>query len=118
MRFKPLLALFDAPHLYACRLDKPFHNERRFIVNAPDTVKHEHKQHVKFFIQCRLLQVKDCVTVLGGNLKPGNAFFLVFLHDFPILPIFHKLLAGSPLHGDVVVVVLADVYLFFGGNPV
>ena len=31
---------------------------------------------------------------------------------------FYKFLAGSPLHGDVVVMVLADVYLLLCGNSV
>ena len=118
MRFKSLLAFFHAPHFNARCLDKPFYNEWCFVINSSDTVKHEHQQHVKFLVQCRFLQINDCVTVLGRHLKAGNAFFLIFFYDFPILPIFYKFLAGSPLHGDVVVMVLTDVYLLLCGNSV
>ena len=44
-----LLSFAGTPDLNAM-FDEPLHKERRFILSAAQTVKHEHQQHVKLFL--------------------------------------------------------------------
>ena len=50
MGIKPLLSFLGAPHLNAV-FDKPLHNKRRFVLSAPQSVKHKYQQNIEFVLQ-------------------------------------------------------------------
>ena len=95
-----LLAFVDTPHLYVV-LGKPFKDERGFVFNTPETVKHKDKKDVKFFAYSRLFQDLYRVTFVCGHLIAGNAFFFFFNGNHPT-HLFRKFVAGDLLHRNVV----------------
>ena len=62
MGIKPLLSFLCAPHLNAV-FDKPLHNKRRFILSAPQSVKHEYQQNIKLVLQGVTLNFLNGVPV-------------------------------------------------------
>ena len=56
MIFKPLFPLHHTPDSNSI-FDEPLHHKGRFVVPPPQTIKHEHQQHIKLLQDCRLL---DC----------------------------------------------------------
>lgn len=111
MVIKPLLAFLGTPDLNTV-VDEPFHNERCFIVAAAKAVKHENKENIKG-AHCRFpLDLLYGITLLGGNLEAGHAFFREFPDDIPA-HLCSELMASLFLHGNVIF-----LNLFQGGNTV
>ena len=101
MGIKPLLSFLGAPHLNAV-FDKPLHNKRRFILSAPQSVKHKYQQNIKLVLQSVPLNFLYGIPVLGRDLKPGNALFRKLPDNFPSGMLPNKLPARFLLHGNVI----------------
>ena len=113
---KPLLTLLGAPHPDAV-LDKPFHHKGRFIRDAANAVKHEHKQNIKLALLGVFLDNLHLVPVFRPYLVAGNAVLLFLVNNRPAL-FLREAVAGFTLHGDVRLVFIVVIHLLVGGNSV
>lgn len=109
-------ALLKAPALDPVSR-KPLCNERRFIRNSSDPVKHENQQYVKLFLQGKLFDDLELVAVFCPHLMAGNAFLLLFVDDYPIF-LLAELMAGFSLHGHIGLIFVVVIHLLVGGNTV
>ena len=116
MIIKTLLTLLRTPDPDAV-LNKPFHHERRFVSDTPDTVKHEHKQNIEFSLFCSFLDDLQLVPVFGSNFMPGHAVLLLLVNNRPS-HFFTEAMALSALHGNVGLAFVIVVHLLVGGHAV
>jgi len=113
---KTLLTLLRTPDPDAV-LNKPFHHERRFVSDTPDTVKHEHKQNIEFSLFGSFLDDLQLVPVFGSNFMPGHAVLLLLVNNRPS-HFFTEAMALSALHGNVGLAFVIVVHLLVGGHAV
>ena len=113
---KPLFTLLRTPDPDAV-LDKPFHHKGRFICDAPDAVKHEHKQNIEFSLLGAFLDDLQLVPVFGPDLMPGYAILLFFVNNGPA-HFFTEAMTLSALHGNVGLAFVVVVHLLVGGHTV
>lgn len=100
MVIKPLLTFLGTPDLNTV-VDKPFHDEGRFVIAPAKAVKHENKKDVKD-VQCRLaLDLLYSVALLGRHFEAGDTFFGKLPNNVPA-HLCGKLMTPLFLHGDVV----------------
>ena len=96
---------------------EPLHNEGAFIRFAANAVKHEHKQNIKFSLECVLFDQLQNIPVFFTHLKPGYAGFLAFIKDFPShLP--GKFPASISLHRNISLIFRLEVRLLFRGYTI
>lgn len=107
MAVKSLFAFFSAPDLDAV-FHEPLNDERRFVITAADTVKHEYEQNVKLLCERFLFDLHQRVTILSFCFVTRDALFGNFVHQFPIRMLSDKLPACDALHGNIVMVNLPD----------
>ena len=113
---KPLFTLLRTPDPDAV-LDKSFHHKGRFICDAPDAVKHEHKQNIEFSLLGAFLDDLQLVPVFGPDLMPGYAILLFFVNNGPA-HFFTEAMTLSALHGNVGLAFVVVVHLLVGGHTV
>ena len=87
---------------------KPLNDKRRFIIPATEAVEHKHQKNIKFPFDCVCLDFLNGVPIFCGNLEAGNAFFVEFLRDDPVLLPRRKFVAALSLHRNIVLFYLSD----------
>ena len=110
MVIKTLFALLCAPNLNTV-LNEPLDNERRFVGDTSDSVKHKYKQDIELALAGKLFDRLNFVTIFGTDLMTGYAVLLFFVNDRPA-HLIRKAVTGFALHWDIRFVVGVIVYLF------
>ncbi len=112
MVVKPLLAFPCAPY-FDSLLGEPLYHKWRFIVTPADAVKHENQQDIELMQNGALFDFNDGVAGVGADLLAGDTLFGNLINDLPVRVGRGVLAAGQFLHGNVIVIHLAE-----GGNTV
>ena len=102
-----LFTFTGAPDLYAL-LNKPLHHKGCFIIPPANTVEHENQQHIELVHDGPLLNLHNGIAVIGADLVTRDAFFGNLINDLPVRVGRRIFAAGQLLHGDVIMIHLAD----------
>ena len=116
MIIKALFTLLRGPYLNTV-LDEPLYDERRFVGDTSDTVKHKHEEDIELALAGKLFDSLYFVTVFGTDLVTGYAVLLFLVNDRPA-HLIRKAVTGFAQHRNICFIVIVVIHLLVRRNTV